>query len=124
MNHIGRTALRIIHIPVFCCQISLKGPSFGDLTDRLTTDRLWTYPVRPTVIVTMDQKNLKRLGKNVRLMRLKRQWTQEKLAAVAEIHPVYVSYIEKGTRNPSITKIFQIAIALECSPIEIFRGIF
>jgi transcriptional regulator with XRE-family HTH domain len=72
----------------------------------------------------MDHKNLKKLGKNVRSMRLKRNWTQEKLAGVANIHPVYVSYIEKGSRNPSITKIFQIAMALECSASDIFKGIF
>jgi transcriptional regulator with XRE-family HTH domain len=72
----------------------------------------------------MDQKNLKKLGKNVRAIRLKRRWTQEKLAGVAEIHPVYISYIEKGSRNPSVTKILQIAFALECSASEIFRGIF
>jgi transcriptional regulator with XRE-family HTH domain len=72
----------------------------------------------------MDHKNLKKLGKNVRSMRLKRNWTQEKLADVADIHPVYVSYIEKGSRNPSITKILQIAHALECSPSDMFMGIF
>jgi transcriptional regulator with XRE-family HTH domain len=72
----------------------------------------------------MEHKNLKRLGKNVRSIRLKRKWTQEKLAGIANVHPVYVSYIEKGSRNPSVTKIFQIARALECSPSDMFKGIF
>jgi transcriptional regulator with XRE-family HTH domain len=72
----------------------------------------------------MDHKNLKKLGVNLRLMRRKRGLTQEKLAEIAQIHPVYVSYIEKGYRNPSITKIIRVAIALQCRPIDIFRGIF
>jgi transcriptional regulator with XRE-family HTH domain len=72
----------------------------------------------------MYRKLLKKLGNNVRAIRLKRHWTQEKLAEMAGIHPVYVSYIEKGTRNPSITKILQIANALKCTPAEIFQGIF
>ncbi len=71
----------------------------------------------------MDQINLKKLGKNVRAIRKRRGWTQEKLAGYAEIHPVYVSYIEKGSRNPSITKIFNIVRALACKPSEVFRGI-
>ncbi len=71
----------------------------------------------------MDKIYLKRLGKNVREIRKKRGWTQEKLAEQAEIHPVYVSYIEKGSRNPSISKIFKIVRALDCGPSEAFRGI-
>lgn len=72
----------------------------------------------------MHRKYLKKLGKNIRAIRLKRDWTQEKLAEMAGIHPVYVSYIEKGTRNPSIAKILQIASALKCTPAEIFEDIF
>jgi transcriptional regulator with XRE-family HTH domain len=71
----------------------------------------------------MDHINLKKLGKNVKAIRKKRGWTQERLAEHAEIHPVYVSYIEKGSRNPSITKIFNIVRALNCKPAEVFRGI-
>ena len=72
----------------------------------------------------MPTKYLKKLGKNVRTIRLGRGWTQEKLAEKAGIHPVYISYIEQGTRNPSITKILQVARALECHPTEIFEGLF
>ena len=72
----------------------------------------------------MDQKNIKKLGSNLRKIRQSRGWTQEKLAEMAGIHPVYVCYIEKGKRNPSITKIFRIGKALKCGANEIFRGIF
>ena len=71
----------------------------------------------------MEQLYLKRLGRNVRIIRQKRGWTQEKLAEQAKIHPVYVSYIEKGSRNPSVTKVFNIIRALDCRPAEAFRGI-
>ena len=72
----------------------------------------------------MANKYLKKLGKNVRTIRLQRGWTQEKLAEAAGIHPVYISYIEQGNRNPSITKILQIARALGCEATEIFQGLF
>ncbi len=72
----------------------------------------------------MEQKLLKKLGSNLRQIRHDRGLTQEELAEIAEVHPVYVSYIEKGSRNPSITKILQLAMALKCEPAEIFRGIF
>lgn len=72
----------------------------------------------------MQNKYLKKLGKNVRAIRLERGWTQEKLAEAAGIHPVYISYIEQGTRNPSITKILQIARALGCEAAQIFQGLF
>ncbi len=72
----------------------------------------------------MRNKYLRKLGRNVRTIRLERGWTQEKLAEAAGIHPVYISYIEQGSRNPSITKILQIARALGCEATEIFQGLF
>lgn len=71
----------------------------------------------------MDHIDLKKFGKNIRSIRIKRGWTQERLAEIAEIHPVYVSYIEKGSRNPSVVKIFRIIRALRCNPADAFRGI-
>jgi transcriptional regulator with XRE-family HTH domain len=71
----------------------------------------------------MDQNNLKKFGKNIKIIRNKRGWTQQRLAEAAKIHPVYVSYIEKGSRNPSVTNIFRLIRALDCKPTEAFRGI-
>lgn len=72
----------------------------------------------------MQANDLKKLGTNIRKIRKNRGWTQLKLAHQAKIHPVYISYIENGSRNPCISKIFQLAQALKCRPSEIFQGIF
>ena len=72
----------------------------------------------------MESRDLKKLGHNIRLIRQKLGWTQVALAQRAQIHPVYVSYIENGSRNPCVSKILQVARALKCRPAEIFRGIF
>ncbi|MDE3109815.1 MAG: helix-turn-helix transcriptional regulator [Acidobacteriota bacterium] len=54
----------------------------------------------------------KRFGANVRKIRQKRGWSQEKLAEVSGLHRTYVSGIERGIRNPTLTIISQIADAL------------
>ncbi len=72
----------------------------------------------------MEARNLKKLGRNIRQIRQKLGWTQVDLAHRAQIHPVYVSYIENGSRNPCVSKVLQVARALKCRPTEMFRGIF
>lgn len=54
-------------------------------------------------------------GKNVRRIRREREITQEELAGRANIRRSYLTDMEAGRRNPSITVAFQIAKALEVS---------
>lgn len=54
-------------------------------------------------------------GKNVRRIRREREITQEELAGRANIRRSYLTDMEAGRRNPSITVAFQIAQALEVS---------
>jgi transcriptional regulator with XRE-family HTH domain len=56
-----------------------------------------------------------RLAKNMRLLRRERGWSQEALAHEADLHRTYVSDIERGARNPSLTAIDKIARALGVS---------
>lgn len=49
---------------------------------------------------------------NVRRVRLERQMTQEQLAEAAELHPNYISSVERAERNISIRNIARIAFAL------------
>lgn len=58
----------------------------------------------------------KQLGANVRRIRIKRGWSQEDLADAAGLHRTYVSGIERGVRNPTLTIIVQIADALRVPP--------
>ena len=46
-----------------------------------------------------------RLGQNVRRLREARGWSQEDYADRAGIHRTYVSDIERGRRNPTITVV-------------------
>jgi transcriptional regulator with XRE-family HTH domain len=41
--------------------------------------------------------------------------TQEGLGELAQLHATYVSGIERGVRNPSLTIIAALADALECT---------
>jgi transcriptional regulator with XRE-family HTH domain len=49
---------------------------------------------------------------NMRRIRHEKKLTQEKVAEVADLHPNYVSSVERGERNISICNIARIAFAL------------
>ncbi len=53
-----------------------------------------------------------RLAKNLRRLRLEKDWSQEALAFEAEIHRTYISDLERGTRNPTITVVEKLAKTL------------
>lgn len=50
-----------------------------------------------------------RLGRNVRRLREEKGWSQEDYADRAEIHRTYVSDIERGRRNPTVTVVEKLA---------------
>lgn len=50
-----------------------------------------------------------RLGQNVRSLREERGWSQEDYADRADIYRTYVSDIERGRRNPTITVVEKLA---------------
>lgn len=50
-----------------------------------------------------------RLGTNLRTLRLAKGWSQEAFADKADIHRTYVSDIERGARNPTITIVEKLA---------------
>ena len=58
----------------------------------------------------------KRLGLNVRRLRLDKGWSQEQYAFEAGIHRTYVSDIERGARNPTATVIEKLAMPLGVAP--------
>ena len=60
-----------------------------------------------------------RLGKNVRQLREAKGWSQEAFADEAGIHRTYVSDIERGARNPTITVVEKLATALRVTASEL-----
>jgi len=63
-----------------------------------------------------------RLGRNVRHFRLKLGLSQEALAEDAGIHRTYVSDVERGARNPTVTVVEKLARALKVSAGELLDG--
>ncbi len=57
-----------------------------------------------------------RLGQNLRRLRGEKGWSQEDYADRAGIHRTYVSDIERGMRNPTITVVEKLAKPLGVSP--------
>jgi transcriptional regulator with XRE-family HTH domain len=60
------------------------------------------------------------LGRAIRRLRWDRDLTIEALAFAAEMHPTYLSGIERGVRNPTFGKLLGIADALEVSMSSLF----
>jgi transcriptional regulator with XRE-family HTH domain len=52
------------------------------------------------------------LGENIRLCRRKAHLSQEKLAEKADLHPVYISQVERAERAVTIDSLLKIAKAL------------
>jgi len=60
-----------------------------------------------------------RLGQNVRRLREAKGWSQEDYADRAGIHRTYVSDIERGRRNPTVTVVEKLAVPFAIRPGEL-----
>ena len=67
----------------------------------------------------MDMRAL--VGENVRKVRLKRGLTQERFAEKSGFSQQYLSSLENGRRNPSIVTIYELAMALGVSHLELLK---
>jgi transcriptional regulator with XRE-family HTH domain len=60
-----------------------------------------------------------RVGANVKRLREAKGLSQEELAFDAEMHRTYVSGIERGKRNPTVTVVERLAAALGAKASEL-----
>jgi transcriptional regulator with XRE-family HTH domain len=67
------------------------------------------------------RNQLRSLGQKIRAVRRSRGLTQEELASRAGVHPTYLSAVECGKRNLSMSIFFAITRALRLSPGELFE---
>ena len=54
-----------------------------------------------------------RLKRNMQALRRERGWSQEELAHRAGLHRTYISGVERGVRNPTVSVLDKIAVAFE-----------
>jgi len=62
-------------------------------------------------------------GKRIRELRLKKKWSQEKLAEESGLHWTYISGIERGKRNLGIENVMKLARALKVDVGQLFKGV-
>jgi transcriptional regulator with XRE-family HTH domain len=55
----------------------------------------------------------RQLGLNMQRLRREKEWSQEDLAFESGIHRTYISGLERGIRNPTITVVAKLADALK-----------
>ena len=63
----------------------------------------------------------KKLGENLRKLRLKRNFSQGDLAKKLEVDRAYISNIENGRMNPTLSTLEKIANALGISSSELLK---
>ena len=62
-------------------------------------------------------------GKVLREMRDENQISQEKLAEYCDLDRTYISLLERGLRQPTITTIFKLAKALDITPSQLIAKV-
>ena len=88
--------------------------------------RFLTYNVvtrfsQSLISILMKTEHQITFGKRLRALRHERELSQEKLGALAGLHPNYICSIEKGDRNVSLNNIWKLAKALQVHPSKLFE---
>ena len=70
-----------------------------------------------------EQKAAKQIGLNLKVLRTRRELSQDDLGDLIGMKRSYLSEIENGKRNLSLTTLFKLARALKCQMTELFEGV-
>ncbi len=65
----------------------------------------------------MDMRRL--IGQNVRRLREEKGLTQEQFADIAGFSQQYISGLEQGRRNPTVITLYELAVALGVSHVDL-----
>lgn len=65
----------------------------------------------------------KKLGKQIKIERIKQDIAQEKLAELADLHRTTLGFIENGKTSPTLDSIEKIANAFNITLSELFKNI-
>ena len=74
-----------------------------------------------TIMNTRSMTSMKSIGRNIAILRDKREMSQEDLAGAAEVNRGYISRIENGHVAFSIPVLLKIAEALNVEPRELLK---
>ncbi|WP_319229681.1 helix-turn-helix transcriptional regulator [Draconibacterium orientale] len=62
-------------------------------------------------------------GKVLRDLRIDAGLSQEKLAEIADLDRTYISLLERGLRQPSLSTVFALAQALKIKPHQLIKDV-
>jgi transcriptional regulator with XRE-family HTH domain len=62
-------------------------------------------------------------GRVIADRRRKAKHTQESLAEACDVHPTYISQLERGLKSPTLRVLFRLARAMDVSPSALVKGI-
>jgi transcriptional regulator with XRE-family HTH domain len=60
-------------------------------------------------------------GKQVKILRLERRLSQEKLAGMCAVHRNYIGRVERGKTNIKFDRVMKLAGGLKVRPSELFK---
>ncbi len=73
------------------------------------------------MIKVYNEKYIKAFGKNLKLHREKKTYSQRELGKISGIDFSQIGRIERGEQNTTLSSIYTLAKALELNPEELFK---
>jgi len=65
----------------------------------------------------------RRLGKRIRELRLKREWTQDVFADKSGFHRAQIGAFERGELNLTLASLLLLAQSLKVKVVDLFKGL-
>lgn len=70
----------------------------------------------------MSKRDLQKIGKNLKSIRIEHDLTQLELAEILDMSPNFIGMIERGERNTTVENVYKISRALNVKPEDLFKG--